>query len=170
MRQVCDKLLGECIDGATWLALSEEELKEELELTLGHRKRLLAARSRAQGDGAASSAAGEARARSADSSLATLGYETHHGVVQSSARAGLQERRWQIDFTELEVVRGLGEGMFGVVELAHWRGADVAVKRMRVNEASHPCGASSEEMSKEVCAFVAEAQLMLAMQPHPNVV
>ncbi|GLC33191.1 hypothetical protein PLESTB_000360900 [Pleodorina starrii] len=58
-------------------------------------------------------------------------------AMRLHAEASLAERYrcaaalWELDFTELEVTRRIGEGSFGEVLLANFRGTKVAVKRLR---------------------------------------
>ncbi|KAM4675771.1 tyrosine-protein kinase ITK/TSK [Discoglossus pictus] len=71
--------------------------------------------------------------------------------------AGLSYGKWEIDPTHLTLIQEIGNGQFGVVQLASWRGTTkVAVKMIRE-------GMMSEE------DFVEEAQVLMKLS-HPKLV
>ncbi|GLI65445.1 hypothetical protein VaNZ11_008823 [Volvox africanus] len=87
---------------------------------------------------AASIAAGLPLAADAASAAALALASTASAVVMRlNTEASLADRYrcaaalWELDFNELEVTRRIGEGSFGEVLLANFRGTKVAVKRLR---------------------------------------
>jgi serine/threonine protein kinase len=68
--------------------------------------------------------------------------------------------RWEIDPAELQLGAELGRGAFGVVFRARWRQQDVAVKQVGYQNLT----------SDELEAFSREAQLMMNLRPHKNIV
>jgi serine/threonine protein kinase len=68
---------------------------------------------------------------------------------------------WRIAASELELGRVLGQGAFGVVSRAKWRGRHVAVKQIKRT-------AIGDE--KAVADFELEIGRMSSLQPHENVV
>ncbi|PRP83188.1 Protein kinase domain containing protein [Planoprotostelium fungivorum] len=69
-------------------------------------------------------------------------------------------KKMVIDYHDLESMKKIGEGAFGVVYKAKWRDADVAVKQLLSQ-------AVSTEQLKE---FLAEVTLIQQLRSHPNVV
>jgi serine/threonine protein kinase len=68
--------------------------------------------------------------------------------------------RWEIDPVELQLGAELGRGAFGVVYRARWRQQDVAVKQVGYQNLT----------SDELDSFSREAQLMMNLRPHKNIV
>eukprot|EP01119_Soliformovum_irregulare_P001719 TRINITY_DN1146_c0_g1_i1.p1 TRINITY_DN1146_c0_g1~~TRINITY_DN1146_c0_g1_i1.p1 ORF type:complete len:766 (-),score=186.35 TRINITY_DN1146_c0_g1_i1:107-2404(-) len=66
-----------------------------------------------------------------------------------------------IKFKELKLIEKVGEGGYGIVWKAKWKGNIVAVKQLKEFESSG---------MTRVNEFLQEAQLMRSMRPHPNVV
>jgi hypothetical protein len=71
-------------------------------------------------------------------------------------------RAWQIDPADVELGATIGQGHFGVVRRAQWRGRTVAVKQIKK--------ASIGADDKAVADFEDEIGRMAAMQPHENLV
>jgi len=72
-----------------------------------------------------------------------------------------QRSWWDLDYEELQIGKILGEGSFGIVYKARWREQDVAIKQLK------GMGLNS---AKELELFRREADLMVGLKPHPNVV
>jgi serine/threonine protein kinase len=68
--------------------------------------------------------------------------------------------RWEIDAAELQLGRELGRGAFGVVFKARWRQQDVAVKQIQYSNIT----------PLELESFKREAELMMDLRPHKNIV
>lgn len=68
---------------------------------------------------------------------------------------------WEIDANELNVGRSLGSGKFGLVREATWRGAPVAVKRLKASVSASKEPDTSDQFDREVC--------LLANLRHPNI-
>lgn len=81
------------------------------------------------------------------------------GPMRQSAKRG---NRWEIEFEELEVDKRIGQGAYGSVFKGKWRNTVVAIKTIRENMASF-----HEAKFKE---FRGEAEMMMDMRPHTNVV
>jgi tRNA A-37 threonylcarbamoyl transferase component Bud32 len=79
------------------------------------------------------------------------------GTITRKAAGG---EGWEITYSELKLQQKLGEGEFGVVYHAEWRGGDVAVKQLKSSHLSH----------KQVEEFMDEFKLMKNLRPHPNIV
>jgi len=69
------------------------------------------------------------------------------------------EASWEIDYTELEILKEVGQGAFGVVYAAIWRNAECVVKKMNSNITDQ----------QEIDNFLKEATIMKNLRPHPNV-
>mmetsp|Transcript_26441 Transcript_26441/g.29462 ORF Transcript_26441/g.29462 Transcript_26441/m.29462 type:complete len:828 (+) Transcript_26441:169-2652(+) len=63
-----------------------------------------------------------------------------------------------VPYSELQIIRALGSGSYGVVSLAKWRSALVAVKQLRARD-----GQGLQD-------FIAEASKLSQLRPHPHVV
>ncbi|PRW61246.1 Serine threonine- kinase CTR1 [Chlorella sorokiniana] len=114
-----------------------------------------------------SQAAGSASAsRSSRQSGATTGT----GSAGQPPRAGSGLGAFEIPFSELEIVRVLGEGSYGRVYLAEWHATPCAVKLL-LSDA--PAGTSSSAphpiSSSLLSKLEEEADVMLALR-HPNCV
>jgi len=84
--------------------------------------------------------------------------------IQTTGITGLEDLR-EIDYKELFLeAKPIGNGAFGVVYRGFWRGAPVAVKRLRVEEVYKNDG---DRFLKE---FRAEAKMMNLLANHPNVI
>ncbi len=71
-----------------------------------------------------------------------------------------EEDPWEIDFSELQMGKVLGEGAYGTVSEAMYRGRKVAVKQLH----------QSMLKPKDIKDFKKEAKLMKSLKPHANVV
>mmetsp|Transcript_19817 Transcript_19817/g.27674 ORF Transcript_19817/g.27674 Transcript_19817/m.27674 type:complete len:892 (-) Transcript_19817:24-2699(-) len=69
-------------------------------------------------------------------------------------------RAWVIDYKELEMQKELGFGSFGVVFKALWRKSEVAVKKLKATDFNE----------KKLSDFLTEADLLMKLRPHTNVV
>eukprot|EP01114_Cavostelium_apophysatum_P012180 TRINITY_DN2702_c0_g3_i1.p1 TRINITY_DN2702_c0_g3~~TRINITY_DN2702_c0_g3_i1.p1 ORF type:complete len:801 (-),score=165.69 TRINITY_DN2702_c0_g3_i1:48-2450(-) len=67
-------------------------------------------------------------------------------------------KNYDIEFTEIKIKKKLGNGQFGEVVKGYWRNHDVAVKQIRKVD------------SISLQAFIEEAQVMLRLRPHGNIV
>ncbi len=122
---------SENIDGKTLATLSANELKDDLGVaTLGERKNL----------------------------LALIEQLKTRPTAQAAASPNFD--KYIINPSELEVVKVLGKGSFGIVRLAKYRFADVAVKEMIGNNIE----------PKEEEEFWKEALTLVQLSPHPNVI
>jgi len=70
----------------------------------------------------------------------------------------IKSEDWEIQYSEIKMVRQLGSGAFGEVYEGKWRGIRVAVKKL-----------IGSQKDIAVSEFFAEAELMKKMRPHPNV-
>ncbi|KAF8071147.1 drkC [Scenedesmus sp. PABB004] len=77
-------------------------------------------------DGGAGSAAGTG------SSAGGTGGSAAGGAPDALSRYRTAASLWEVDMREMELLRRIGEGSFGEVMLANYRGTKVAVKRLRV--------------------------------------
>eukprot|EP01116_Phalansterium_solitarium_P006114 TRINITY_DN1841_c1_g1_i3.p1 TRINITY_DN1841_c1_g1~~TRINITY_DN1841_c1_g1_i3.p1 ORF type:complete len:751 (-),score=186.03 TRINITY_DN1841_c1_g1_i3:293-2545(-) len=77
-------------------------------------------------------------------------------AVDGAASPPALRDAWNIERSELQLADELGRGAFGVVYLARWRGSQCVVK-----QAAHEAHAHE---------FLAEADRMKRLRPHPNVV
>ncbi|KAJ8603647.1 hypothetical protein CTAYLR_007584 [Chrysophaeum taylorii] len=68
---------------------------------------------------------------------------------------------WEIDSNELEIGRSLGGGKFGLVREALWRGAPVAVKRLKASVLTSENNEAVVRFDREIC--------LLANMRHPNI-
>eukprot|EP00741_Cyanophora_paradoxa_P009331 tig00000144_g9039.t1 len=68
---------------------------------------------------------------------------------------------WEIAYEELRLGRRLGEGSFGVVFEADWRGTRVAVKMLKGGAGGAPGDGPAEELRREIA--------VLCGQRHPNI-
>jgi len=66
---------------------------------------------------------------------------------------------WLIDYSEIKLTRKIGQGAFGDVYKAKYRGSSVAVKQLNANSAD----------DVKIQDFFAEAELMKGLRPHPNI-
>jgi hypothetical protein len=80
----------------------------------------------------------------------------------SAVAAKSVTRAWQIDPADVELGATIGQGHFGVVRRAQWRGRTVAVKQIKK--------ASIGADDKAVADFEDEIGRMATMQPHENLV
>jgi serine/threonine protein kinase len=71
------------------------------------------------------------------------------------------EQVWRIDAADLTLDRTLGEGAFGVVRRAEWRGRKVAVKQIKKTTLGN---------EQAVHDFEVEIGRMASLQPHENLV
>jgi len=71
-------------------------------------------------------------------------------------------KAFAIDFTELEDLKQIGQGSFGIVYKGKWRETTVAVKRILL--------ANDSLDAKAISDFETEAKLLKQLRPHPNVV
>ncbi len=72
---------------------------------------------------------------------------------------------WEVAYGELLLSKVLGEGAFGIVRLAWFRGETVAVKMLKSFD-----GETQVLSPAETAAFETEAELMRKLPPHPNVI
>jgi len=68
----------------------------------------------------------------------------------------VEPTKYQILFSDLEILREIGKGCYGRVCLGRWRGSSVALKFCKEKEG--------------LDSFMKEADLMINLPPHPNVV
>jgi len=80
----------------------------------------------------------------------------------SSKARRSRKNRWEIDYGELEIDKRIGQGAYGSVYKGKWRNTEVAIKTIRENMDSF-----QDSMLDE---FHAEAEMMMDMRPHTNVV
>eukprot|EP01119_Soliformovum_irregulare_P017850 TRINITY_DN5365_c0_g1_i2.p1 TRINITY_DN5365_c0_g1~~TRINITY_DN5365_c0_g1_i2.p1 ORF type:complete len:843 (-),score=277.84 TRINITY_DN5365_c0_g1_i2:51-2465(-) len=66
---------------------------------------------------------------------------------------------WEVKFEEIEILRKIGEGAFGVVFHAKWRNAACVVKQMKMDV--------NDQLA--IRDFLREANNMKRLRPHPNV-
>jgi predicted Ser/Thr protein kinase len=76
-------------------------------------------------------------------------------TLNSTNRSRTVDDRMDIPYSELKFVREIGAGAFGKVFLGEWQKTRVALKISSIS--------SSEE-------FIREAELLITLRPHPNVV
>jgi tRNA A-37 threonylcarbamoyl transferase component Bud32 len=81
-----------------------------------------------------------------------------YAVVPEALRT--EEDPWEINFNELQMGKVLGEGAYGTVSEAMFRGKKVAVKQLHQNLLK----------PKDIKDFKKEAKLMKSLTPHANVV
>jgi len=89
---------------------------------------------------------------------AVLSQEPNYNLLRVS-KAGLEVEKWEIHWDELKLGTSVGAGAFAEVFEATWRSSKVAVKVLR-----GVFGAEAME------AFRKEAQLMVDLRPHKNLV
>ncbi|KAG1665785.1 hypothetical protein FOA52_002880 [Chlamydomonas sp. UWO 241] len=76
---------------------------------------------------------------------------------------------WELDYDELDIIRKIGEGSFGEVMLAMFRGTKVAAKRIRAFD-SFEEGGPSPTLQPVLASFFEREIEILATMRHPNVV
>lgn len=81
-----------------------------------------------------------------------------HSLQRNSS---VVDQVWRIDANDLSLDRTLGEGAFGVVRRAEWRGRKVAVKQIKKTAIGN---------DQAVNDFELEIGRMAALQPHENLV
>eukprot|EP01101_Sappina_pedata_P008391 TRINITY_DN4638_c0_g1_i1.p1 TRINITY_DN4638_c0_g1~~TRINITY_DN4638_c0_g1_i1.p1 ORF type:complete len:638 (+),score=270.87 TRINITY_DN4638_c0_g1_i1:222-1916(+) len=81
-----------------------------------------------------------------------------HDAVSKEAKSA-EKFEWEIEYEELRMGEKLGEGAFGIVNKAKWRGISVAVKQLKINN-----------MTNDVLADFQKELGLLAKLRHPNVV
>ncbi|KAL6073281.1 Protein tyrosine kinase 2 beta [Balamuthia mandrillaris] len=67
-------------------------------------------------------------------------------------------QNWFINREDLEFIKEIGQGAFGVVWKGAWRQTEVAIKKLHTMD------------DEQLASFQHEAQLMRNLRPHPNVV
>ncbi|KAL6075745.1 Ephrin type-A receptor 4a [Balamuthia mandrillaris] len=77
---------------------------------------------------------------------------------KKAGKKGDQMQNWFIDRDELEFIKEIGQGAFGVVWKGLWRETEVAIKKLHTMD------------DEQLSSFQHEAQLMRTLRPHPNVV
>eukprot|EP01113_Clastostelium_recurvatum_P000309 TRINITY_DN10136_c0_g1_i2.p1 TRINITY_DN10136_c0_g1~~TRINITY_DN10136_c0_g1_i2.p1 ORF type:complete len:1030 (-),score=276.47 TRINITY_DN10136_c0_g1_i2:80-3169(-) len=75
----------------------------------------------------------------------------------SSSSSSVIDKRFEINFTAISLFEVIGQGSSGVVYRGLWRGIPVAVKKL------------AHVTDQERQAFLREADLMVNLRPHPNV-
>ncbi|KNC56005.1 TKL protein kinase [Thecamonas trahens ATCC 50062] len=133
-----DAIRAAKLDGAAVEALSTSELARGASIPLG-----VAARIRRELAGVGPSSA---RSSSSDGELKDVDFGASAGAAQ-------------LDFGELVIGDQIGSGAFGVVYVGSWRGADVAVKRLR-----------AAVDGRHMAAFLREVATMHGLKAHPNIV
>jgi len=81
-------------------------------------------------------------------------------VIRTGINTSRKNEKYNIEYSELIIQSKVGEGAFGIVFKAKWRGAPVAVKQIK---------SSSLQPGKRE-KFLEECQFMKNLQPHYNVV
>ncbi len=82
--------------------------------------------------------------------------------VLDEHRLQLAEERFLLRSNDLNILEELGRGVFGIVSLALYCGAKVAVKQLKVD--------TSVDNERRTEEFVREAKFLTAMRSHPNLV
>eukprot|EP00775_Hariotina_reticulata_P012952 gene12952-13081_t len=133
--------------------------------------------------GSASSKAAFSAAAARDAGVAvaaglSLYHEGSDGPVLSEPDALLRYKTaaslWEVDIADMEMIRRIGEGSFGEVMLATFRGTKVAVKRLRaldIDDLPMSGGFSRSRGSQAAFQQFFEREIaILASIRHPNVV
>ncbi|PRP87620.1 hypothetical protein PROFUN_04647 [Planoprotostelium fungivorum] len=71
-----------------------------------------------------------------------------------------EDKNTVLNWEELQLIKQIGSGAFGVVYKGKWRALDVAVKQIKATELKE----------SDLADFLAEATLLKNLRPHPNVV
>jgi hypothetical protein len=96
--------------------------------------------------------------------ISVMFYRRRFRALQNAKKAAAEitdemARMFSIPAAEIEILHKLGEGGFGAVYLAKWKGKKVAVKKL-----------GSNLLSNQVADFFREFNLMAGLKPHRNVV
>jgi len=94
-------------------------------------------------------------------------YQKIPGIKMSSAKLhsvlGDEGMNWAIHLEEIDIVKEIGRGAYGIVYLGRWREEQVAVKKI--------IGDGSGSLPEDVIdSFASEIKLMKGLRPHPHVV
>jgi len=92
------------------------------------------------------------------SNLATAPISRQDSFQSLSSFASQDTKDGIINYSDIKIIRKLGEGAHGEVWEGKWKGIHVAVKKLLTLE------------NTDIAEFLAEADLMRKMRPHPNVV
>eukprot|EP01088_Endostelium_zonatum_P018247 TRINITY_DN5782_c0_g1_i1.p1 TRINITY_DN5782_c0_g1~~TRINITY_DN5782_c0_g1_i1.p1 ORF type:complete len:1000 (-),score=161.96 TRINITY_DN5782_c0_g1_i1:26-3025(-) len=76
------------------------------------------------------------------------------------ALSTILREKWEIDFSELKIVKEIGKGAFGTVYLSSWRNSDVVIKQLS-NQMLTPM---------QLEEFRSELRIVMNLRPHKNVV
>jgi len=83
--------------------------------------------------------------------------------LQSVLGGGEEGMNWEIKLQDIDIVKEIGRGAYGIVYLGRWREEQVAVKKI-IGDGG---GAVPEEV---IDTFASEIKLMKNLRPHPHVV
>ncbi|GAX75524.1 hypothetical protein CEUSTIGMA_g2967.t1 [Chlamydomonas eustigma] len=109
------------------------------------------------------------------SSISSLANSINVGGSRPVRMVSMEERYraaaalWELDFNELEIIRKIGEGSFGEVVLANFRGTKVAAKRLRGFDSSDEAMPSPTVQPVLAQFFEREIEILATIR-HPNVV
>ncbi|PRW05763.1 Purple acid phosphatase 18 [Chlorella sorokiniana] len=104
------------------------------------------------------------------SSARTAGSGGGASSVRTPSSTGIDMHPWEIGFGELSILRPIGEGSFGRVYLANWRGVFVACKVLLMGGAGAADPQRALTLSSPVLNKLEEEASLLASLRHPNIV